>query len=270
VSVSSSLSDNLTLRARAFLKRQLFYWRNRGFSPYVTELERFGRRFRFYVGDRIGENWFLGGWDWAEIDYVCEHLVEPGDVVFECGAHHGEVTILLSHCVGPDGKVISFEPVPRNAEIIRRQIELNDLTNVQLIPAAVGREAGHVSITDESNAQVSPKGGGVDVPVVRLDDYSDLMPTLLKIDVEGFEAELLKGAPCVLNTRPKLSLEIHTHALGRYGTTVREVLDLARWESYDWTRQNSGQQVVSRWHGEPIEQTVHLFGIPKGEIPYSE
>ncbi len=262
-SVKKLLNDYLPQSARAHLKRGLFHVRNRGFQPYVAHFERYGRRFQFYVGDRIGEAWFQGGWDQGEISYVCEHMVEQGDVILECGAHHGELTILLSHSVGPQGKVLAFEPVPRNMEILQRQIELNDLSNVELVHAAVGREPGWVRITDESNAQVLAAGPGVEVPVVSLDDYVHLQPTLLKIDVEGFEAELLKGAQEVLALKPKVALEIHTPSLGRYGTSVEEVLELVRWESYDWWKQYQGEQEVSPWRGEPIEQAVHFFGRPK-------
>ena len=247
---------------RALLKRVVFRYRNRNFRPHVAHFERYGRSFRFYVGDRIGESWFRGGWDWAEIDHLCNNLVKPGDVVFECGAHHGEVTILLSHRVGPGGRVVAFEPVPRNVEIIRRQIELNDLTNVELIAAAVGRKSGRVRMTDESNAQVASRGSGVDVPVVCLDDYEHLRPTLLKVDVEGYEGELLKGAQRVLATRPRLSIEIHTQALSRYDTSVDEIMTLVEQEAYDWSWQYSGASTVSPWRGEPIEQTAHLFGHP--------
>ncbi len=257
-----SLSRLLPQSARAFLKSRLFRYRNLNFRPYDAEFERYGRTFRFHVGDRIGESWFKGGWDWAEIDYLYHSLVEPGDVVLECGAHHGEVTILLSHRVGPEGRVITFEPVPRNVEIVRRQVALNELSNVEVVGAAVGSARGHIRMTDESNAQVAGAGAGIDVPVVCLDDYAHVGATLLKIDVEGFEAEVLKGAQEILAARPRIALEVHAHALGRYGTSVDEILRLVGWESYDWWWQYSSTRTVSPWRGEPIESTAHLFGRP--------
>lgn len=252
----------LPLSARAFLKRSLFRFRNRKFSPYVSEFERFGKRFKFFLGDRVGEMWFEGGGDTSEIDFLWEHMVVPGDVIFECGAHHGELTVLFADGVGSEGKVIAFEPVPRNVKILQRQMELNGIKNAEIVHAAVGREPGEVRITDESNAQVSLKGPGLEVPVVRLDDYLHLKPTLLKIDVEGFEAELLKGAQQVLATKPKISLEIHTPSLGRYGTSTEEILELVGWKSYQWWRQFPGEDEVLPWKGEPVERTIHLFGKP--------
>ncbi|MEP0546130.1 MAG: FkbM family methyltransferase [Rhodothermales bacterium] len=230
----------------------------------MTEFERFGHRFKFFLGDRVGEMWFEWGGDTGEIAFLWEHMVEPGDVIFECGAHHGELTVLFAHRVGQEGKVVAFEPVPRNVEILERQVELNGFENVQIVPAAVGQEPGQVRITDESNAQVSPKGPGIDVPVVRLDDYLHLKPTLLKIDVEGFEATLLKGAQQVLATKPKISLEIHTSSLSRYGTSAEEILELVGWESYEWWRQFPGEDEVLPWDREPVDRTIHIFGKPIG------
>ena len=70
--------------------------------------------------------------------FIRGNLVKPGSVVLECGAHHGAHTILLSKWVGDQGKVIAVEPMPENAAIIRRNIELNGLTNVTVVEKMVG------------------------------------------------------------------------------------------------------------------------------------
>lgn len=259
-----SLIGLLPRSARALLKSARFHYRNRGFSPYVSEHERDGEFFRFYVGDRIGELWYKGGWDQAEIGYLREHLVRPGDVVFECGAHHGELTIHLSRWVGEQGKVVAFEPVPRNRACVQKQIELNDLKNVTLVHAAVGRERGRARITDDSNAEVAGKRGpGIEVEMVRLDDYVEMKPTMLKIDVEGYEAELLKGAREVMKLRPRISLEMHPQSFDLYGTSVEEVLALVNAESYHWKMHYSDAREISDYEGQKIDRRMHLFGIPK-------
>lgn len=247
---------------RSLLKRGLFHARNRSFKPYVASFEREGTEFKFFVGDHVGGQWLAGGWDWHEIGYLRDNLVKEGDVVFECGAHHGELTLFLSKWVGPSGRVISFEPVPRNVEIINRQIELNTLENVTVINAAVGARPARVRVTDESNAQVS-EGPGIEIDVVRLDDYAHLGPTMLKIDVEGYEAEVLRGAQAVLNRRPRISLEVHTPSLSRYGTTAEEVLRLVGAENYAWKVQASGDRFIVDWDGDTHGRVVHLFGTPK-------
>jgi FkbM family methyltransferase len=249
---------------RQLLKKALFQYRNRGFTPYVSTVDRFGEQLKFYVGDRVGESWHQGGWDWNEMTFVKENLVRPGDVVLECGAHHGEVTMFLSRWVGPSGRVISFEPVPRNAEIVRQQVALNDLKNVTVVNKAVGSTHAVVRMTDESNAQVAgPHGAGFDVETVPLDDFADAKPTFLKIDVEGFEAELLQGARQVLRTKPRLALEIHTPSLHRYKTSVEEIFRLFGAEGYDLWFQYPHDPEIRRYEGQPITRVIHLFGVPK-------
>jgi FkbM family methyltransferase len=247
---------------RSLAKKLLFQYRNRSFTPYATSFEKDGKSYQFYLGDRIGESWFKNGWDFGEVDYLRDHLVQPGDVIFECGAHHGENTILLSTWAGPSGTVVAFEPVPHNARTVQKQVELNGLENVQVINAAVGSARGTVRMTDESNAQVS-RGPGIDVEVVRLDDFVHMNPTLLKIDVEGFEAELLRGAQEVLALRPKISLEVHTPSLPRYGTSVEEVMALVGEQHYDWTAQFPGEPETWPWDGDARGKRIHLFGIPR-------
>ena len=227
-----------------------------------------GELFRFYVGDWIGELWYKGGWDQAEIGYLRDRLVQPGDVVFECGAHHGELTIHLSRWVGEQGKVIAFEPVPHNMAAVRKQVELNDLKNVTLVNAAVGRERGRVRITNDSNAEVAGRRGpGIEVEMVRLDDYVQMKPTMLKIDVEGYEAELLKGAQEVMRLYPRISLEMHPLSFELYGTSVEEVLALVKAESYQWKMHYSGEREISDYQGGKIERRMHLFGLPKAGGP---
>ena len=82
--------------------------------------------------------------------------------------------------------------VPRNADIIQKNIEINSLQNVVLERKAVGSKDGKIVMTDESNAQVlNRKGGGLEVNITYLDKYVHLNPAFLKIDVEGFEIEVL-------------------------------------------------------------------------------
>ncbi len=258
------VKNALPQRLRQFLKRIRFCFLNMGFVPYIHEVERFGLRFKYYVGDRIGESWCKGGWDWAEIQFLKDHMVQPGDVVLDCGAHHGELTMFFSRWVGESGKVISFDPVPLNAQIIRKNIELNGFTNVRVENKAVGSSTGIMRMTNESNAQVAGRrGSGIDVETVVLDSYVSLRPTFLKIDVEGFESELLKGARQMLSTRPKLAIEIHALSLPRYNTSVKEVFDLFFAEHYDLWVQYPPEQVVRPYNGSSIERTCHLFALPK-------
>ena len=249
------------------LKRALvnlrFRLRSRGFTPYVKRKTVEGETFDFWIGDPDGRNWYdLQSTDpiWPEMRFVRDHLVEPGDVVLECGAHHGCTAILLSRWVGETGKVVCFEPMPANCEIIRKNIELNQLRNVTLVPQAVGESPGVVTIDVTSNAAVRNSRHGIQVTKTVVDAYADLRPTVLKIDVEGFEQHVLQGATKVLATRPKIALELHPEHLAQYGSSLEEILALLRGLGYRmWLQRDDANEPVEYDGHAPIPTRAHLF-----------
>ena len=78
--------------------------------------------------------------------------------------------------VGDKGKVVAFEPHPKNAEILQKNIELNNLRNIILEQKAVGPRNGRIQITGESNSLIITKGTGLEVEMTTLDEYVDLNP----------------------------------------------------------------------------------------------
>jgi FkbM family methyltransferase len=133
-------------------------------------------------------------------------LVGPGDRCVDVGANVGVHTIRLARLVGRDGEVIAIEPDP---EVVRRtgnNISLNGLSNVRLIGAAAGEEAGQLELyrpspRDTNRARASLlhhpylTGATTTVPVVTLDAVCDGAPVaLIKIDVEGHESAVVRGA----------------------------------------------------------------------------
>ena len=169
---------------------------------------------------------------WLQDDY--EHAVvavlrgwlRPGVVVADVGAHIGFLSMFMARQVGPEGEVIGIEPSPIAAAQFRRNVEINELRNVRVIEAAVSDAAGEARFlllahpTTSHLAERGPEqpGQGVTVPLVRLDDliFGDGGPGRLdvaKLDVEGHEAAVLRGAVRVLHeSRPKLLIEVHTPA----------------------------------------------------------
>lgn len=128
---------------------------------------------------------------------------------------------------------------------------------------AVGAEQGKISISGASNSAVVTSGAGVRVKVTTLDQYEHLRPTLLKIDVEGFETKVLQGARKILSMRPKLAIEIHTEQLSRYGSSVHDLFSLIDVDSYQlWVQWEDNQEPEEYEVGTPIESRVHLFGVP--------
>jgi len=249
------------------LKQIIYRYHNRPLKPYLKKKNIEGVIFDFWICDRVGRDWYdLQCTDpvWPEMRFIKDHLIRQGDVILECGGHHGCTAIVLSNWVGAGGKVVTFEPSPANCDIIEKNIRHNGLQNVILERKAVGAERGRITIDDESDSSVIMSGKGMEIEMTCLDEYKHLNPTFLKIDVEGFEMQVLQGAKNILATRPKLAVEIHTNNLSYYGASVQDLLGLIDVQNYKlWIQRNGGQPPVEYDMSTPIvERVVHLFGIP--------
>jgi FkbM family methyltransferase len=240
-----------------------------GFAPYIKRKNVEGVEFDFLIGDAEGRSWYdvdATDPDWPEMRFMRDRMVRPGDVILECGGHHGCTALLMSRWVGPQGRIVTFEPHPRNVEILQRNLELNGIANVTVRQNAVGADHGKVAITDASNSAVRRHRfalNAVEADVVTLDDFAQERPTLVKIDVEGYEVDVLKGAAAVLKARPKLAIEIHAEELAKYRTSVDELfgqLDLAGYAQ--WVQWDEASDPMPYDGTRPITTRVHFFAIP--------
>jgi FkbM family methyltransferase len=153
------------------------------------------------------------------------HFLRPSDVFVDVGANVGSYTVLAGAAIG--AKVIAFEPGEAFPWLVRN-LELNDLGGVDARRKAVGSTVGTVPFTaglDTVN-RIDPKGGDT-VPITTLDATCDHhSPALLKIDVEGFEADVLRGGNVTLSnqTAQAVIMELNDpHAnelLRRFGFTA--------------------------------------------------
>lgn len=206
------------------------------FQPYVHHKCVEGVDFDLLIGDATGREWYdVQATDphWPELGWLRDHLVQSGDLVIECGGHHGCTTVVLANWVGPGGYVLTLEANPHNARILQRTVQINGLANVGVLPSAAGSARGSVCLSASSNAAVLPRhrrrNEARSVPVVAVDDLLcalDADRCLLKIDVERYELEVLRGAVRLLKARPKLAIEVHVQALANYGALPTDILGL--------------------------------------------
>lgn len=167
--------------------------------------------------------------------------VVPGSVVFDIGANVGYYTILASRLAGPKGKVAAFEPVPRNLEFLRRHIAVNRAENVTVFPLACSDRSGETSFFCGSNPAMGSLyavgGEKVTVETAALDSLIEkigAMPDVIKIDVEGAEAEVIRGAmDTIKQGRPKIFLSTHSPELRVECTSILEGLGYDRRELID-------------------------------------
>ena len=143
-------------------------------------------------------------------------FVRPGMEVVEVGANIGVHTVSLAQMVGPRGMVVAFEPQRAIFQLLCANVALNGLFNVRTHHAAAGAAAGSLTVPPYNYAAANNFGGvsltqggsGEEVPVTPLDALDLPAVHVLKIDVEGMEAEVLAGARALIaRHRPILYLE---------------------------------------------------------------
>lgn len=234
------------------------------FKPYTIHRDISGTPFDFYIADPVAREWYdTGSSEWKEMDYFKKHLIKPGDVIIECGAHHGFTTSYFSKAVGPKGKVIAFEPSPFNVEVIKKNLALNHIKNTKVVNKAIGEKKGTSHFSFVSNGSIQSSAVGTfPIEVTPIDAYIKEKPTVLKIDVEGYDVEALKGAREVLKTLPKMEIEIHTEQLPAFGHTVQDVFDLIDLSKYNCTIMSHGK-FTPLGSIKDIKTNVHLFAVPK-------
>ena len=179
---------------------------------------------RWIAGSGIHRLW-LGCYEPFKMALAAE-LTRPATVVFDVGANVGIYTLLFGDRVGPAGRVVAFEPAPRNVEYLRKHLALNGTSNVEIVEAAVSNAVGRSSFDDtaDSCAGRLESTGALLVRTTTIDHFvqdSGLHPSLIKIDVEGAEGDVLRGALKTLNQgRPTILLATHSHAVKRTCTDI--------------------------------------------------
>lgn len=162
-----------------------------------------------------------------------DRFVKPGTTVLDVGAHYGTYTLALSRLVGPDGRVIAIEPSGHAVEVLRRNLDLNDAGNVEVVQAAVSDEPGEVTLhvhADPSRTSLTSATGTLAtevVPAVTMDALvAGEAVGFVKIDVEGHELPALRGAATLLGRdRPVVQFEMIAGA-------TRDVWDLLAAHGY--------------------------------------
>jgi FkbM family methyltransferase len=209
------------------------------FRPYVIERHVAGETIQFLVGDLFGESWYGPNHELLSIEYewIKANGIRPGDVVVDCGANHGFSTTLFAKWTGPNGRVHALEPLSHNMAILKKNLRLNGITNAVTHQAAAGACSGNVAISDHPNAAIvaNPKGNRrtEQVTLVALDDVMRTESvSFLKVDVEGYELEVLKGARRILSQAPRLAVELHVCMYRDKSVELRQIFELLPLQRY--------------------------------------
>jgi FkbM family methyltransferase len=208
-------------------------------------------------------NVYAGLHELSQMGFVL-HALRPDDLFIDIGANVGVYTVLAGAAVG--ASCIAFEPLPVTFARLLDNVRLNDLgARVTCHNCALGRAPGSASMTThlDSMNHVADAGeeGAITVPVRRLDDVvDDDRPRVVKIDVEGFEPEVLAGGTRTLASPQTRAIVLELDGSGgRYGSDSDAL-----------------HREVTAWGFEPVQYDpmsrsvtpIRSDGAPRGTIVY--
>lgn len=239
------ISSTSAFQVRVTEAKRLWY-RNRG------ELIRYGRhKLRYIPGTRPVRLKYLNSSDVVvrndalQINFFLEH-VKAGGFVLDIGGHFGQYAVLLASLVSDSGRVVTFEPDQDAQAVLKKNLELNGFSGrVEIESLALFDRPGEHSFFSkgaDSMSSLVRSGLGTNafasgireyhVRTARLDDYlTDRnlgSPAFIKLDTEGAEINILRGAPKVLRSDTTIICELHPYAWDEFGTSFEELQLLVR------------------------------------------
>lgn len=223
----------------------------------------------------------MGGFELREYHFV-ERFLKPGMVFLDVGAHNGYYTLLASKQVGDAGHVVAFEPSPRERRRLRWNLALNKCHNVQMESTALGDYEGETSFfvvlgKDTGCNSMRPPGQDIHdpvkvmtVPITTLDNYLSRCQIssvdFIKVDAEGGELGVLKGASEFLSTQPRpiLMCELTEKRTAPFNYTTREIYEFLAKLRCEWFSVKQGGYLCP----EPVKDKYsgNLIAVPQERL----
>ncbi len=151
-------------------------------------------------------------------------VIKKGDVVLDVGANIGYYVLIESQLVGANGKVYAVEPVQDNRELLKKNLQLNNVKNVDTFQLAFGEcnEESEIYVSSSCNLSSMNKNtaGGkiIGVQCITKETVDTFLknkplPSFIRMDVEGYEYEIFKGMTQTLKGDLKILVELHANLL---------------------------------------------------------
>jgi len=215
----------------------------------IREVERNGVNYILDLSDMVDWHIYFGFKEIARQELL--GMMNKGDTIIDIGANVGDVSLHAAKIIGDKGSVHSFEPDPINFQRLSKNWKNNHFSNIVLNNLGIGNEKGsfNLAIVREGNQGmnriVASDASDINsnrIDVITLDSYvreNDLKKVdLIKIDVEGFEMNVLKGSKEVINAfRPSFFIELDDSNLREQGSSAKELVELL--EGYDYQIRNA-------------------------------
>jgi FkbM family methyltransferase len=243
--------------------------------PWVRDL-----RVTITPGEETSRALFVSGTYEPASMIAVQRLLAPGGVLFDVGANVGLYTLLGSRCVGAAGHVYSFEPSSRERTTLDANLGLNGCRNVTTSAAAVGARTGSARLRIAAGQHrgqntLSPAfaypGVGLEreeeVEMVSLDQFTQIpgvrQPSVIKIDAEGNDLDVLRGARSVLrDAMPVVMVEVNDTLLQASGASRADVEAFLLDVGYELFRISEDDAALVRVSSLRHEQSENFVAIP--------
>jgi FkbM family methyltransferase len=227
--------------------------------PYIVHRQVNEFCFNYVIGDFGSAEWYdvrenlVGSLDFCKR----EGLLKPGDCAVDAGAHQGLYALIMSRIVGDAGRVIAFEPFHFNYLYLDTNCALN-CPKIERHCKALSNQTGIVDF-DPGSCRLQKSHCSEPIHSIRLDDLQLPALDFIKIDVEGSEIELLKGAQETFKQhRPSFVLEFHYSLIGTEGYDA--LMPLIDWSNYQLWAVTPHDGVQPWKPGDPLFHNADIFG----------
>lgn len=164
-------------------------------------------------------------------------FLKPGDICVDIGSNIGYYALLESQLIGENGKIFAIEPSRQNIKLLKKNIEINNYNNIVFFKKAVGSKnhSGFLGLSESANQHsfvnknLGPSIPVEEVQIVSLDAFlaDKPYPQFIRMDVEGYEGEIIKGMKSILKEKKplKIFIEFHCPLLDDKGKELLSVLN---------------------------------------------
>lgn len=223
------------LRSASFMVQRYLLGRH----TLLARVPQFGLEMRVPARDTLGRNLFMQGVHAPEVsDFIATTLeIAPGELVFDIGAGVGWHTLLLARLLPRDAEIHAFEPDPWARGLLQENASRNRVTALTVVDAALGERSGAAELHRNGSRRrdglfAATRADALPVAMLSLDDYcrrnglAERPLAFIKLGVQGFEHDVLRGARETLARCRALLMEYAPGLLDAAGTHPAVVLDL--------------------------------------------
>jgi FkbM family methyltransferase len=211
----------------------------------------------YFFPTSLSLSYFLDPNERTSDEYYLSRILTKGDVLVDVGANIGTLTIYGSKIVEEQGLVYAIEAHPSTFEYLQANINLNNCQNVKEFNLAVGENEGEIYFTDkgaDDQNHISIESKGILISLKRLDQIIPKISKIkmLKIDAEGFELPIIRGASQLLTNIEVIYYESDEKHCQRFNYSTSEIVNYLTDNNFNVCRIDDG----------------NLISLPKGYISF--